>query len=360
MIFAKTPKQLPAPTLSPSSNSSFPDGVSRLAKVARRADLYEVVLEQQGDRWLAHIPAFPDSLAEGETPEAATKMVKAAVAARIFSPVGVNGLVSSLSPKPGMQASQDELVERELRQALARSEFLLHYQPTFELATGQMAGMEALIRWEHPRRGLLSAVDFIPLAEATGLSASMDDWVLDEACRELTRWGNTRGDSRPMVMSVNLSRGQVSRPNLAPHVVSVLNANGMDPSRVRMEVSEATAREEDASSSQNLQALRVAGVHLTLDDVSAEGSSLMHLRDLTVDSLKIDRSLVEELRSGSRTTALVQAITLLAHGWGMTVTAEGVETAEQAAILVALGCDYGQGYFYGRPEPSRLARTLVS
>jgi EAL domain-containing protein (putative c-di-GMP-specific phosphodiesterase class I) len=316
--------------------------------VAVHAELYRILVERQGDRWLAHVPALPGRTAEGKTPDAARDEMHKALTAHLFG-----------SASGGMWSRQRESLGQGLRQALAGREFRLHYQPTFQLATGELVGMEALVRWDHPLRGLIAPRDFIPEAEATGLTPFIDDWVLDEACRQLRDWQSNDPVWQAFVMSVNLSRGQLHRPDLAQRVIRVIDANGLEPGRLRLEVPETTAIEEDEAAARNFEALRAAGIHLAVDDVSAERSSLARLRGLTVDSLKIDRPLVNELGEGSRTTSLVQAITLLAHAWGMTVTAEGVETAQQAATLQALGCDFAQGFYYGKPVPSDQAGRLL-
>jgi EAL domain-containing protein (putative c-di-GMP-specific phosphodiesterase class I) len=360
MLFTRNSNQ--QPTASPASLPSeglSSGGASALAKVARSADLYQIVLEQKGDRWFAHVPALPDFLAEGDTAEAARQKIRAAISVHLFSQGGAKSFTSRFTSPMEVRVPRTESLESDLRDALDGHEFRLDYQPTFDLATGLLAGMEAFIRWDHPRRGLLSPMDFIPTAEAAGLTVSMDDWVLEEVCDQLKRWENAESDWQRFVMSINLSRGQLHRPNLAPHIISVLRAKGLAPNRLRLEIPEVTAIETVEAVAQNLRELRAAGVHLTLDDVSAERSALMHLRDFTADSLKIDRPLIKELGENSRSTALVEAITLLAHAWGMTVTAEGVETANQAAALQALGCDYGQGYFYGRPVSSDQAGRLL-
>jgi EAL domain-containing protein (putative c-di-GMP-specific phosphodiesterase class I)/predicted RNase H-like HicB family nuclease len=359
MLFGKTESQpTPTPPIHVGSEALSPEGASALAKVARSAELYQIVLEQQGDRWLARVPALPDHLAEGETPDAARQNMRDAISAHLFGRASGEGLATRFTSAVGIRAAQGESLERDLREALIGHEFRLYYQPTFDLTTGLLAGMEALIRWEHPRRGLMPPMEFIPAAEAAGLTASMDDWVLDEVCGQLKRWENADSGRQALAMSVNLSQGQLHRPNLAPHVIGVLRANGLEPKRLRLEVPEVTAVETVEAAWENLRALREAGVHLTLDDVSAERSALARLRDLTVDSIKIDRPLINELGEGGRSTALVETITLLAHAWGMTVTAEGVETAGQAAKLQALGCDFGQGFFFGRPAPSEQAGRL--
>lgn len=348
MLPLKTPNEPPSSCPRDSKEPANTGDASALAKVPLHANLYRILVERHGDRWLAHVPALPGRVAEGNTPNAARHEMHKALTAQLF-----------FRPEGGMWSRQRESLGKGLRQALAGHEFRLHYQPTFHLATGELVGMEALVRWDHPLRGLIPPRDFIPEAEATGLTRFIDDWVLDEACRQLKTWQAAGPIWQPFVMSVNLSRGQLRRPDLAQHVISVLEGNSLEPSRLRLEVPEATAVEEDEAAARNFEALRAAGVHVAVDDVSAERLSLTHLLGLTVDSLKIDRPLVNELGDGSRTTALVQAITLLAHACGMTVTAEGVETAQQAATLQALGCDYAQGFYYGKPVPSDQAGWLL-
>jgi EAL domain-containing protein (putative c-di-GMP-specific phosphodiesterase class I) len=183
--------------------------------------------------------------------------------------------------------------------------------------------------------------------------------VLEESCHQLRLWQELRVNARSLVISINIGQDQLRRPDLAEHVISVLGANDLDPSRLRLEVAESAVIDDAGGVSSTIESLRAAGVHLTVDDVSAERSSLLRLRDLTIDSLKIDRPLVDELMDCGRTTALVQAITLLAHAWGMAVTAEGVETADQAEALKAIGCDYAQGFHFGRPVAAAEALQFL-
>jgi diguanylate cyclase (GGDEF)-like protein/PAS domain S-box-containing protein len=237
------------------------------------------------------------------------------------------------------------VVENELREALARGEFTLRYQPLWQLPERTVSGFEALIRWERPD-GVRSPAEFIPIAEDSGLIVDIGRWVLDEALRRLADW-NARREGTPLTMAVNLSARQLSHPELVGDVSGALLRHGVPPELLTLEVTETALLEEGLVSVDVLGRLSRLGVRLALDDFGTGYSSLGHLNRFPVDILKIDRMFVEGLDRGE--SAIVGAVTAMAHALGMSTVGEGVETEEQLAALEALGCDEGQGFLLARP-----------
>ena len=251
---------------------------------------------------------------------------------------------------PGMDGaalSRLEL-EHDLRGALARDELRVHYQPLIELRTGQVAAVEALVRWEHPTRGLIAPGDFIPLAEETGLIVPLGRWVLAEACRQLQSCQAAYPDVPPPALTVNLSARQFRHPDLVADVAAALATSGLAAGRLFLEVTETVAMERIEETLATLATLRALGVRLALDDFGTGHSSLAYLQRLPLDRLKIDRSF---FRDTVENRAIVRAVVELARGLGLGVTAEGLETAEQVAWASAVGCERGQGFYFAHPLP---------
>ncbi|MEO8230125.1 MAG: EAL domain-containing protein [Chloroflexota bacterium] len=262
--------------------------------------------------------------------------------------------------EPGMSAAVSERLdlENDLRRAVERNELRLHYQPLVDLATDRIVGLEALVRWQHPTRGLVPPLSFIPLAEETGLILGIGRWVLYTACRQARAWQVEFPADPPLAMSVNLSAKQFARAELVGQVSAILGETGLRPACLELEITESVLMDESDAGIQSLQALRGLGVKLVLDDFGTGYSSLSYLKHMPLDTIKIDRSFVAGL-TGDANQAIVQAVISLAHGLGIEVVAEGIETAEQLARLRELSCDRGQGYFYARPLPAdELARLL--
>ncbi|GIE94992.1 putative bifunctional diguanylate cyclase/phosphodiesterase [Paractinoplanes rishiriensis] len=256
---------------------------------------------------------------------------------------------------PGMH---DALVQRlelaaDLRLALERDELVLHYQPTVDLRTGRIIGFEALVRWHHPTRGLVPPLEFIGVAEATGLIVPLGRWVLTEACRQTVEWG------RPLKMAVNVSVRQFDAGDLAETVAEVLAATGMPPDQLCLEMTESVLLTDTDENLSRLISLKALGVLLAMDDFGTGYSSLAYLRRFPMDVLKIDRSFVDRLGGESEDEALVRTIVRLAQRFGMFTVAEGIEETVQLAALREMGCDFAQGYLLSRPLPAADATTLL-
>jgi diguanylate cyclase (GGDEF)-like protein len=251
-------------------------------------------------------------------------------------------------------------LEADLRAAIEQGDFVVHYQPIVTLGDGQITGFEALVRWRHPRRGLVNPDQFIPIAEATGLIVPIGRWVLREACRQARRWHVDLRPDPPMTMSVNLSVRELHDAGLVEHVETVLRETGLDPSLLVLEITETSMIEDADEMLMTLHALRALGVRLAIDDFGTGYSSLSYLRRLPIDVLKIDRSLVSS-SSGEvgRDAALIDAVFRLGADLGLQTIVEGVEEPEQRARLVALGCQLGQGFLFARPMDGAAATEAL-
>jgi EAL domain-containing protein (putative c-di-GMP-specific phosphodiesterase class I) len=255
-------------------------------------------------------------------------------------------------------------LKEELRLAIERQELTLYFQPIVDIGTGELVAEEALVRWEHPRRGLVGPSEFVPLAEETGLILSLGQYVLEEACQQARRW-QARGPSGPggrsdVAVHVNLSAVELRDPELVDRVRATLQAAGVDPRSIVFEITESVLLDESERVSAAISALRELGARFALDDFGTGYSSLSYLHTLPFDMLKIAKSFVDGLARGGREASFVRMIIELARTLGVTVIAEGIETREQVSALVALECDLGQGFYLGRPEPVRQELGLRS
>ena len=250
-------------------------------------------------------------------------------------------------------------MEADLRRAIERSELRVHYQPIVSLASGIIVGVEALARWQHPLRGLVPPAEFIPLAEETGLIMPIGRWVLVEACRQMVIWRDTFGAEHPLEVAVNLSGRQLALPDLVSQIGEVLRESGLEPSRLRLEITESVVMEHPEVVSTMLQELRRLGVKLSIDDFGTGYSSLAYLQRFPADTLKIDRSFVSPMGSRGENSEIARTIVTIGHNLGMRVVAEGVETAEQLAHLRGLECEGAQGYFISKPLCSEDASQLI-
>ena len=250
-------------------------------------------------------------------------------------------------------------LENDLRRALERGEFLVHYQPVVALDAERVAGFEALLRWEHPERGLVAPMDFIPVAEETGMIVEIGQWVLRESCRQMREWQRRSFDNRLLTVSVNLSGKQFLQPNFIGSVKQILHETDLDPSRLKLEITESIMMENAEAASAVLVRLRALGVQLAIDDFGTGYSSLSYLHQFPVNTLKIDRSFVMRMGDSGENSEIVRAILTLAANLGMDVTAEGVETKGQLAQLKAMRCPYGQGYLFSKPMTAAAAGALI-
>ena len=251
-------------------------------------------------------------------------------------------------------------VENDLRRALERDELTLHYQPLVSLPTRAMVSVEALVRWDHPVRGRISPLDFIPVAEENGLIEPIGRWVLEHACRQAAEWYGARPDAAPLTMSVNLSAAQVANRGLAETVAAALRVSGLDPACLALELTESMLVGDNEELSETLVALKALGVRLVLDDFGTGYSSLSYLTRLPLDALKVDRSFVDGLGTESRDTAVTEAIVAMSRALSLRVVGEGAETAQQVAELARLGCDLVQGFHFSRPVPAaEITRMLA-
>jgi diguanylate cyclase (GGDEF)-like protein len=251
-------------------------------------------------------------------------------------------------------------LESELRVALREGQLFVVYQPIVHLADDGIAGVEALVRWQHPLRGTVSPVEFIGIAEETGLISALGAHVLHTACRQLAAWQQQLGPRAPQVLSVNLSRAQLTEPTLVDEVRAALKGSGVAPACLQLEITESLAAESPLIQAR-LHELKTLGVMLALDDFGTGYSSLASLHQWPVDVIKIDRSFVSQVTSSAHHRVLVEATVLVARSLGMGTVAEGVETTGQADVLRALQCDKGQGYLYARPlEAPAAAQWLAT
>ena len=247
------------------------------------------------------------------------------------------------------EAMRQMQLENDLRRALERREFRVYYQPIVSLTTGRLAGFEALMRWQHPERGLVSPGDFIPIAEETGLILPMGEWILMEACRQLSEWQKKYPQYRRLSMSVNISSRQFSQRGTIDLLKNVLEKTGLNPALLKLEITETAIMENTESAMEILLALKKMGVQLSVDDFGTGYSSLGYLYRFPMDVLKIDRSFISRVDTDGEKLELVRTIITLAWNLGMDVIAEGVETTKQLAQLKMLKCEYGQGYLFSKP-----------
>jgi diguanylate cyclase (GGDEF)-like protein/PAS domain S-box-containing protein len=250
-------------------------------------------------------------------------------------------------------------VENDLRRALARGELRVVYQPIVSLRDASIVSVEALLRWEHPTRGLLPPADFISVAEEAGLIESIGRFVLDSACAQAARWHALRPDARPLGISVNLSVRQLTQRNFQMTVATALAGSGIEPSSLCLEITESVLLEEPQSVADTIRRLSRLGVRFVLDDFGTGYSSLAYLAGLPIDGLKVDQSFVRSLGTDERSTAITTAIVRMAQALSLEVIAEGVETAHQMRALQALGCELSQGYLFHRPLAAEAVTELL-
>jgi EAL domain-containing protein (putative c-di-GMP-specific phosphodiesterase class I) len=250
------------------------------------------------------------------------------------------------------KAAVSFVLESELRQALDASQLFLLYQPLFSIEDRTLHGVEALVRWRHPTRGVIPPDDFIHLAEERGLIGRIDNFVLDEACRQLAEWLAQDGWPDDFTIAVNLSGRELVDPGFTELVATILARHNLEPSRLCLEITEATLNGDAGDVEQTLAALSAQGVRLAVDDFGTGYSTLAHLQRLRVDVLKIDRSVIERIGQSTRDSEIINAITVMSHALGMLVVGEGIETTGQSDALASFDCDQVQGFLFARPLPA--------
>jgi diguanylate cyclase (GGDEF)-like protein len=251
-------------------------------------------------------------------------------------------------------------MENDLRRALDREEFRVVYQPIVSLDNGQLAGFEALIRWQHPERGFVNPADFIPLAEDTGLIVPIGLWILRKACQQLAKWQWQAAGNRDLFMSVNLSSKQVAQPSLVTEIQDILEETSVEARYLKLEITESAVMDNAEMSARLLKRLKALGVQLSIDDFGTGYSSLGYLHRFPVNTLKIDRSFVGRIGEAAENIEIVRTIISLAENIGMEVVAEGVETLSQLTQLRKLNCRYGQGYLFSRPVDAASVTSWIS
>jgi diguanylate cyclase (GGDEF)-like protein len=253
-------------------------------------------------------------------------------------------------------------LETDLRRSVERMDFLLEYQPMVELAEGRIVGYEALVRWQHPERGVVDPLEFIPIAEETGLILPLGRWILKTACEQASAWAGARGKAPALFLSVNLSSRQVQQPRmrLMDEVNSALAGPGIDAAALCVEITEESVMGEVDAAVAAMDDLKKLGIGITLDDFGTGYSSLNHLRRFPLDRVKIDRSFVQELTESDEGEPIVRALIDVCHALHAEVIGEGIETAEQAVRLRELGCDLGQGEYFSPPLPPEEMAELLS
>ena len=260
---------------------------------------------------------------------------------------------------PDLRLHPDERLELEtqLKQALQRSEFVLRYQPQIEIASGRIIGVEALVRWQHPVRGLVPPMEFIPLAEESGLIEPLGEWVLRTACAQAAAW--QRDGIPPLRMGINISARQFLNPALELMVAQALAEHGLAPDQLEIEITESLSMKNPEETIRILTSFRALGIGIAIDDFGTGYSNLAYLRRFPVHRIKLDRTFISELGAASCSHAIVEAIVAMAHKLDLEVVAEGVESAEQRDQLLRYGCDELQGYWFSRPIDARACKTLL-
>lgn len=251
-------------------------------------------------------------------------------------------------------------IETDLRRAAERDEFLVYYQPIVDLSTLNIVGFETLLRWQHPERGVISPGEFMNVAEETGLILPISWWVMAQACRQMQRWAEVFPRSRGLSISVNLSGRHFQQADLLLNLRSILSETGFPAERLRLEVTEGILIENKEVAIATLEEIRAMGIGLYMDDFGTGYSSLSYLHRFPIDTIKIDRTFISALNSEESSATIVHTILMLAHSLRLKVVAEGIETRQQYRVLQALGCNYGQGYFFARPLSAQQVEQLFA
>jgi EAL domain-containing protein (putative c-di-GMP-specific phosphodiesterase class I) len=265
--------------------------------------------------------------------------------------------------EPDMQETVFERLEllADLPRALERADFVLQYQPILLLRTAELFGVEALVRWHHPRRGVIQPREFIPIAEDSGAIVALGSWVLDEACRQAAAWQEKYGGPRRWIMSVNVSVHQLKQPDFVDRVAATLAASGLAPERLTLEITESVLLPHEPAMLDTLRALKALGVGLAIDDFGTGYSSIAYLRDFPFDLLKIDKSFIDDVGTpNANIRELTKAIVELGKTLDLELVAEGIERSEQLSGLQSMDCELGQGFYFAEPLDSSAVEQLFS
>jgi diguanylate cyclase (GGDEF)-like protein len=298
-------------------------------------------------------------IATGDTADSAQQLIRDADIAMYAAKLNGKGQYAWFVPAMRARAVDRWTLRSDLAVALRRNELIVEYQPIIDLADGRINGAEALVRWQHPTRGLIGPTEFIPVAEQTGLITDIGDWVLRTAATEASRWRSRSGTQIPLYVSVNVSALQLRDHSMVERVASALAHSGLPAHALTLELTESLLMDDVEMTRSVLQELRDLGVSIAVDDFGTGYSSLAYLRQFPVDLLKIDRSFVSDIGTRPEARTLAADIVTLARALGVTSVAEGIETQEQLALLRSMGCTLGQGYLLGRPmSAEQLVRRL--
>jgi diguanylate cyclase (GGDEF)-like protein len=297
------------------------------------------------------ISLYPDDGQDAET------LIKSADTAMYHAKENGRNNYQFFAPSMNARAVQRQSIEASLRRALERQEFVLHYQPKINLHSGAIVGVEALIRWQHPERGLLPPAQFVPIAEDSGLIVPIGRWVLSEACRQTQAW--LQAGLPAITVAVNTSAVEFRAPDFLENIRSTLATSGLAPRSLELELTESVLMRDAEATNAMLHALSELGIKLAVDDFGTGYSSLSYLRQFPIDTLKIDQSFVNQITHNPDDATLVSAVISMGKSLKQRVIAEGVETPEQVAFLRDQQCDEGQGYYFGRPVAAEALAALL-
>ena len=321
-----------------------------------RSALSEPFMLATGEVYLTASIGVALSTGEDDTAE---RLLRDASVAMFAAKKNGRGRIEVFSEEMRAESVARLEMESALRCALVCNEFHVHYQPLVRFEPSEVIGLEALLRWEHPVRGMLAPDEFLSVAEESGLIVPIGAWVLREACAQAAAWAKETFGHEPLAVSVNLSARQLVDDDLMATVSAALLDSGLDPSLLVLEITESTLAGDRDEAVEVLHRLTEIGVRIGIDDFGTGHSSLSHLRALPVHTLKIDQSFIEALGKDAEGAAIISAVVQLGHALGLSVTAEGVETPGQLSELRALGCDLGQGFYFAHPQPGAIVRALV-
>jgi diguanylate cyclase (GGDEF)-like protein len=312
-----------------------------------------------GDRTVVVSASMGIAIAEGHG-ETSDEMLANADVAMYAAKAAGKGTYQVFDPDMRYKLEERFDLRNDLKKAVRRDEFVLHYQPIFDLQGRRLEGVEALLRWNHPEKGLVPPLDFIPAAEETGEIVPIGRWVLQQACLQIRQWRMEHTDAADISVSVNLSPRQIQSKSVVEDVRAALDESGIEPSSLVLEITESTLLHDAPSTMEKLNALKGLGVKLAIDDFGTGYSSLSYLQRFPIDALKIDRSFISGVTSGIEDSALTEAIIRMARTLSLSTVAEGIEHPEQLARLTELGCGSGQGFLLARPVPADEIQALLS